>query len=117
MIDTARLDFPRGLRLKSHPASWTSLLHGGTMVYRDSRNDRIWYCRFQLRGKRIHRSLPECRTKWQAQQAEQAIRAELFDQRFGKRESNTTLAQFIDREFLPWSKSEKKSWASDVSRC
>lgn len=69
---------------------------------------------FRVRGRRYRGSIPEARTKWQAEQAELRIRQEVFEGRFGKAEIGTRMiSDFIDRAYLPWAKANKRSWKDD----
>src|SRR5262249_44006973 len=77
---------------------------------------RVWYFRFCIRGTRYGQAVPEARTKWQAEQAEAKAKQEAFEGKYCPKPSNTTLRDFIEKEFMPWSKREKKSWRNDVSR-
>jgi len=75
-----------------------------------------WYYYIKINGARQRGAIPEARTKYQAEQAEIRIRNEIFEGRFGVRETNKTLREFVDETFLPWSKENKRSWRNDVSR-
>ena len=44
---------------------------------------------FRVRGRPLHRALPEARTKQQAEQAESKIKQEIFEGRFGLVHSGT----------------------------
>jgi len=73
-----------------------------------------WHYRFRIRGLRYRGALPEARTKFQAEQAETKLKQDVFEGRFSRLESGTmTIADFIDQIYLPWSKSNKKSWQND----
>ncbi|MDQ3649917.1 MAG: site-specific integrase [Acidobacteriota bacterium] len=74
-----------------------------------------WYYYFRIRGLRYRGALPEARTKWQAEQAESKIKQEVFEKRYGKSEPGTEkLSDFIEKVFLPWSKTNKRSWKDDI---
>jgi integrase len=76
-----------------------------------------WHYRFRVRRVRYRGSLPEARTKWEAEQAESKIKQEIFEGRFGLVElSSEKLVDFINKIFLPWSKANKRSWRHDVFR-
>ncbi|MDQ3651545.1 MAG: site-specific integrase [Acidobacteriota bacterium] len=69
---------------------------------------------FRLNGMRYRGAIPEAYTKWQAEQAEIKIKHEVFEGRYGKAETGTEeLADFIEKVFLPWSKTNKRSWQND----
>jgi hypothetical protein len=76
-----------------------------------------WHYRFRVRRVRYRGSLPEARTKWEAEQAESKIKQEIFEGRFGLVElGSEKLVDFINKIFLPWSKANKRSWRHDVFR-
>ena len=58
---------------------------------RHSGECKHYHFSFRLNGKRYRGSIPEARTKWQAEQAEFRIRREIFEGRFGKTEVGTRL--------------------------
>jgi integrase len=76
----------------------------------------VWYYAFSIRGVRYRKSVPEARTKAQAKDAESQAREEIRQGKYGKEPSNITLKEFIEMHYLPWSRSEKRSWRSDESR-
>ena len=54
------------------------------------------------------------RTKWDAEQAELKAKQELFEKRYAVEEKGTDLfSDFLDQVYLPWSKTNKKSWRDD----
>jgi len=77
---------------------------------------KTWYYYFRLNSVRYRRAIPEARTKYQAQQAEAAARDSIFEGKYNRRSSTTTFRQFVESEFLPWAKDNKRSWRNDVSR-
>src|SRR5829696_5384756 len=73
-----------------------------------------WHYYFRVRGVRYRGSIPEARTKKDAEQAESKIKQDVFEGRYGKRDTGTmTLASFIDDIYMPWAKSNKTSWLND----
>lgn len=76
----------------------------------------IWYYRFQIRGVRYNRAVPEAATKWQAEQAEAKAKNEVYEGKYGREPSSISLKEFVEKVFLPWAKSEKRSWRNDISR-
>jgi len=80
------------------------------------KRNKVWYYRFCIRGARYGEAVPEARTKWQAEQAEAKAKEEVYQGKYGRQESSVTLAEFIEKEFIPWTKREKRSWRNDVSR-
>jgi integrase len=75
-----------------------------------------WYYYIKISGARQRGAIPEARTKYQAEQAEIRIRNEIFEGRFGARQTTKTLREFVEETFLPWAKENKRSWRNDVSR-
>ncbi len=59
-----------------------------------------FYIYRRLRGQVIHKSLPEARTKAQAEQAERYIIEQVFSKRYGAQGSdNTTFNEFVDKTY------------------
>src|SRR5216683_263651 len=83
-------------------------------VYKRGKNGTHWHYYFRVRGVRYRGSIPEARTKWEAEQAESKIRQEVFEGRFGLVHSGTMkLSDFIDEIYMPWAKANKRSWKGD----
>ncbi|MBI3653547.1 MAG: site-specific integrase [Acidobacteria bacterium] len=80
------------------------------------KHGRTWYYSFCIRGVRYKRAVPEAQTKYDALQAESKAKEAIFTGRYGSEPSNITLREFVEKEFLPWSKDNKRSWRNDVSR-
>lgn len=80
------------------------------------KRNKIWYYRFSIRGVRYGKAIPEARTKWQAEQAETRAKDAVFSGRYSDEPSNITLKEFVEKQFLPWSKDNKRSWKDDISR-
>jgi integrase len=73
-----------------------------------------WYYYFRIRGIRYRGSIPEARTKWEAEQAESKIRQEVYEGRFGKTgATKTQFSTFLNDTYLPWAKVNKRSWRND----
>src|SRR4030095_15802909 len=50
----------------------------------------------------------------EAEEAELRIRQEIFEGRFGRHETGKRLVtEFIDSDYLPWAKANKRSWRED----
>lgn len=79
-------------------------------------HSKRWWYDFSVRGQRFRVSVPDATTKWQAEQAEAKAKNEIFEGRFGREPSTTTLKEFVEKVFLSWAKAEKRSWRNDVSR-
>jgi len=83
-------------------------------VSKRGKNRTHWHYYFRVRGVRYRGSIPEARTKKEAEQAESKIKQDVFEGKFGKRDSGTMkLADFIDEIYMPWAKSNKTSWLND----
>ena len=54
-------------------------------VYKRGKKGTHWHYYFRVRGVRYRGSLPEARTKQQAEQAESKIKQEIFEKRFEAR--------------------------------
>lgn len=62
-------------------------------------------------------AIPEARTKWEAEQAEAKIRQSIFDGKYGTPASGKeNLGEFIEKEYLPHAKANKRSFKNDESR-
>jgi integrase len=73
-----------------------------------------YHYRFRIRGLRYRGSLPEARTRAEAERAENNLKQQVFEGRFGKVESGTMkLDEFIDQIYMPWARTNKKSWLND----
>lgn len=72
-----------------------------------------WYYDF---GNHAHRGvIPEARTKYQAEQAEIKIRAEVFNKTYGASQIGTgSFSDFARDVYLPWAKDNKRSWRTDA---
>ncbi len=82
--------------------------------HRHSGECKRFYYSFRIRGKRYRGAIPEAGTKWHAEQAELRIRQEIFEGRFGRQETGKRLVtDFIDSDYLPWAKANKRSWRED----
>ncbi len=83
-------------------------------AHRHSGECKHYHYSFRVHGKRYRGSIPEARTKWQAEQAELRSRQEVFEGRFGKTELGAVkFGDFVDRIYLPWAKANKRSWKDD----
>ena len=61
-----------------------------------------WYCYKRIKGhKTIHQSIPEARTKEQAEQAERRLLDDLFDAKYGERRK-PAFTQFCDETYLKY---------------
>jgi integrase len=112
------------LRIYFQPFSWLQPERGTVMsvflrgnckrARRHSGECKHFHFSFRIRGKRYRGAIPEAGTKWQAEQAEQRIRQAVFEGQFGNAKVGTAkLSDFIDHVYLPWAKSNKRSWKDD----
>lgn len=63
---------------------------------------------------RYRGAIPEAQTKQQAEQAENKIKHDIYEGKFGRiRPGTMKLADFIDDIYIPWAQSNKKSWHAD----
>ena len=114
----------RGCRIYCQAFSWLQPERGTLMsvflrgtckrAHRHSGECKHYHFTFRVRGQRYRGAIPEARTKWQAEQAEQLIRQDVFEGRFGKSDRGTgKINDFVDRVYLPWAKANKRSWKDD----
>lgn len=85
-------------------------------VGKKSCKHKHWHYEFRVRGIRHRGAIKEARTKWDAEQAETKIRQRLFDGQYGIPEIAPLFSDFVKNSFLPWSKTNKKSYRCDVWR-
>lgn len=78
-----------------------------------------WYdIRCHIHKTRHRASLREARTKAQAEQAEANKRLECFGAAYGNvPQATPRLGEFIDKTYLAWAKTNKKSWSDDELIC
>lgn len=78
-----------------------------------------WYdFRCNIHKARHRASLREARTKAQAEQAEANKRLECFGVAYGQPTQQTPhLSEFIDKTYMTWAKTNKKSWRDDELIC
>jgi hypothetical protein len=76
-----------------------------------------WCFDFWIDGKRYRGAIPEARVKAQAERAENAIRDQVYEGRYGKKQAAAPLLRdFVTNTFLPWSRANKRTWREDVYR-
>jgi integrase len=76
-----------------------------------------WCFDFWVGGKRYRGSIPEARVKAQAERAENAIRDQVYEGRYGKKKAAAPLLRdFVTNTFLTWSRANKRTWREDVYR-
>jgi integrase len=86
-----------------------------------------WRYAFTIRGVRYRESIPEARTKFEAEQAEVEAKRAVFEGRYGVPTGKTSFAAFVgdpdaegdafsENTFLAWAKANKRSWRHDRFR-
>ncbi len=75
-----------------------------------------WWFTKTINGNRIRKRLPTARTKAMAEEAEREELNKLHHARYQLKPAAPRLKDFIEREYLPWSRANKKSWRNDESR-
>lgn len=76
-----------------------------------------WHYSFSVRGVRYRGSIPEARIKTDAEEAENKIKREIFEGRFGSIErGEQLLSDFVEKVYLPWARQNKRSWDHDEFR-
>ena len=88
------------------------------MTIRKRKGRTGWFCDFIYNGERIRKALPFARTKKEAEQAEAVIMNRVFQQAYGLEPKQDQLFEnFVIESYLPYSETNKKSFANDVSMC
>lgn len=75
-----------------------------------------WWMEFTLRGNYVLQSIPGARTRAQAERAENNIRETIYNGKFNKGCGTERFSDFVDAVYLPWAKSNKRSFAHDEGR-
>jgi integrase len=75
-----------------------------------------WQYDFWVGGKRYRGSIPEARVKAQAERVEVTIRDSVCEGIYGKNVDAPKLRNFIAETFMPWAKTNKRTWAHDEFR-
>src|SRR5689334_13011869 len=68
-----------------------------------------WLVKFQIKGVQYWRSIPEARTKAQAQRAETDMRQEVYDGKYGLSVA-PLFSDFVEQCYRPWAKANKRSY-------
>jgi integrase len=74
---------------------------------------RLYYA-FMLKGVRYRGVIPEALIKAQAEKAEVRIRNDIFEGNWGNKAESTRFSDFVEKVYLPWAMSNKKSCKDDV---
>lgn len=72
-----------------------------------------WRFAFTIRGVRYRASIPEARTKFEAEQAEIAAKKAIFDGTYGRPAGERDFVDFVEREYEPWARENKRSWRNE----
>lgn len=72
-----------------------------------------WYVRFQVNGHRVRKAIKEARTKTQAERAEQVLRNEIFERKWGET-GRRVFSDFVEKSYKPYAEQHKKGY--DVER-
>ncbi len=76
-----------------------------------------FHYRFSVNGVRYRGALREAQTRWDAEQAEAKIKRDIFEGRYSIAASGKgNLGEFIEKEYLPHAKVNKRSFKNDDSR-
>lgn len=75
-----------------------------------------WHYAFSIRNVRYRGSIPEARTKFEAEQAEVALKRDVLEGRFGRPTGAHDFLKFVDEVYLPWARQNKRSWKHDDYR-
>ena len=82
---------------------------------RGSRKSPHWHYDFMVRGRRYRGSIPEARTKEEAEHALTKIRRDAYERKYDKVSAgNQSLVKYVNNTYLPWAKANKRSWRDDV---
>ena len=72
-----------------------------------------WWIEYRLQGRRVHKAVPEARTKAQAERAETAEREANYNRRYNQA-LDLGLTTYYDEFYLPWLKQKKRSRVRDA---
>lgn len=72
-----------------------------------------WWIEYRLQGRRVHKPVPEARTKAQAERAEIADREARYNRRYNKG-SEIGFSTYYDESYLPWLRQKKRSRVRDA---
>lgn len=75
-----------------------------------------WHFDLMIRRFRYRGTIPEAQTKQDAKDAEAAIRREIFEGTYGKPKGDGLFIEYAEDHFLPWAKTNKRSWKADKTK-
>ncbi len=73
-----------------------------------------WYLTITVNGKRIRKAIKEARTRRQAEKAEQILRDEIYENRFGDG-GQRNFAEFVETSYKPYAKEHKRGYNVELS--
>lgn len=85
------------------------------MAVYQRKKDGTWYVDITINKKRRRKSIPEARTKRQAEQAERVLRDEIFNKRFGIG-GDQLFKDFVEKSFIPHAKANHKGFETELSK-
>jgi integrase len=66
-----------------------------------------------IRGTRYRSAIPEARTRSQAEQVEAQVRLDVFHAKYGRPTGEASFARFVQEQYLPWARLNKRSAYDD----
>lgn len=74
-----------------------------------------WTMEFRLRNHHVWQAIPEARTKAEGERAENKVRKDIYDLRYGGGKE-IGFSDYFEQFYLPWAVKKKSSYKDDVSR-
>lgn len=68
---------------------------------------------FMIRNQRYRGTIPEARTKSEAEQAEVKVKNKVYERKYGKVSASRQFAEFVNSTYLPWARANKRSSSDD----
>lgn len=73
-----------------------------------------WHYDFSVKGRRYREAIPLATNKAEALDAEASARSDVFKGTYGRQEmGNQLFSEFVDQHYLPWAKTNKRTWRND----
>jgi integrase len=72
-----------------------------------------WHYAFAIRGVRYRGSIPEARTKYQAEKAETKIRQDVYEGKYGRPTGEKNFVEFVNETYEPWARENKRSFKNN----
>jgi integrase len=73
-----------------------------------------WRYSFMIRGVRYRAAVPEARLKAEAERAEVEAKKAVFEGRYGRPSGARDFVGFVEKEYEPWGKENKRSWRNEA---